>query len=63
MSRVYVVLIRSEHGMCRVSQEAYATLEKAQSFIRRRSDRPRQVDDFNFTGRSYVYYIHELSVM
>lgn len=62
MKHVYVVLVCSEYGMPKISQEAYSSLEKAQDFIRNRYDQIMQVDDFNFKGCQYGYTIHELTL-
>lgn len=62
MNHVYVVLVCSEYGMPKISQEAYTSLEKAQKFIKDRHDWVTQVDDFNFKGRQYGYTIHELNL-
>lgn len=62
MKHIYVVLVCSEYGMPKISQEAYTSLEKAQDFIRSRYDQVTQVNDFNFKGRRYGYTIHELNL-
>lgn len=62
MKHVYAVMVWPEYGMPRLSQEAYASLEKAQVFIESRSDSPIRLDPFNYEGRAYNYTIHKLSI-
>ena len=59
--KIYVVMVYTEKGLAKVSQEAYTTLTKAQEFCIDRG-RAIQINDFLFTTPDYWYIISEVTV-
>jgi hypothetical protein len=62
MQKIYAVVVEPQYAQPSVSQEAYTSLDKAQSFVELRGDKPVKQTDFYYIGRKYSYYIKELSV-
>ncbi len=63
--RVYVVEV-VQNGFGKISQEGYASLEKAQAFIEKRGGAPRQIGPCHYRaeGRRGAtdYLIHDILV-
>lgn len=60
MKHIFVVTVQPDYSMPKISQEAYDSLEKAQTFIENRSDAPRKLTDFQYESDRYEYLIHDL---
>ena len=48
--------------ICRISMEAYESLEEAQEFIENRTDKPMKENEFMYQSQENRYLIHELYV-
>ena len=59
---VFAVLVRSAGGYVKISQDAYKSLEDAQSFCRSRGDSPMQFSSHSFKSSTYRYEIYELDL-
>ena len=60
MKHIFVVTVRPDYSMPKISQEAYDSLEKDQAFIEHRADAPRKLTDFQYESNRYEYLIHDL---
>lgn len=60
MKHIFVITIQADYSMPKISQEAYDSLEKAQTFIEHRGDAPRKLTDFQYESDRYEYNIYEL---
>lgn len=62
--KVYIVQVIPEASLGKVSQEGYSTLEKAQTFIESRSDRPQQVSPYLYRTADFTdYLIYEVNIV
>lgn len=59
---VFAVLVRSAGGYVKISQDAYKSLEDAQSFCRGRGDSPMQFSSHSFMSSTHRYEIYELDL-
>ena len=62
--KVYIVQVIPEASLGKVSQEGYSTLEKAQTFIESRSDRPQRVSPYLYCTADFTdYLIYEVNIV
>lgn len=55
--KVYVVLVTPEASMSKVSQEGYASLEKAQAFVEGRAGNPQKLSHWRYRDEDYTEYL------
>lgn len=62
--KVYIVQVIPEACLGKVSQEGYSTLEKAQAFVKSRSDRPQQTSPYLYRTADFTdYLIYEVNIV
>lgn len=63
--KVYAIEVMTLGGLyptTKVSREAYSNYELAKEFCSNRSDKPIQIDDYNWKSEQYKYSILVLDV-
>lgn len=62
--KVYIVQVIPEASLGKVSQEGYSSLEKAQTFIEGRADKPQKVAPFMYRTEDFTdYLIYEVNIV
>lgn len=59
---IYVVLVHSNYGLPKISQDGYRTLKEAQEFIQARSDIKIKLNDYEYIGSNHYYIIKEIHI-
>lgn len=66
MAKVYIISVRNldcSNPTMKISQEAYATIDKAQYFCKNRSDKPEQVSGYLWKSEKHEYVILDLDLV
>lgn len=62
--KAYIVQVIPEASFGKVSQEGYASLEKAQAFIESRADNPVKQSEYMYRSKDFTdYLIYEVNIV